>query len=74
MPLAVLADVCLRAKVSHHRVRSIASHELLVSLQHLCQSSATLSTVATTARLQQAARAVPAAAGPNEVHQHVFNF
>ena len=29
--------------------------------------------MATTARLQQAARAVPVAADPNEVHQHVFN-
>ena len=72
-PLSVLAGVYLMAKVSHRRVRSTAGHELLVSLQHLCQTSATLSTVATTARLQQASGTVPAAAGPNEVHRHIFN-
>ena len=73
MPLPVLADVCLMTTFSHHHVRSIVGHELLVCLQHSCQPFATLSTMATTARLQQAARAVPVAADPNEVHQHVFN-
>ena len=73
MPLPVLADLCLMTTFSHHHVRSTVGHELLVCLQHSCQPFATLSTVATTARLQQAARAVPVAADPYEVHQRVFN-
>ena len=73
MMLTVLADVRHMANFPDHRVRSITEHELLVCLQHVAQPSGSLSAVAITARLQQAARVVPTPADVTEVHQHVFN-
>lgn len=50
MPLAILADACLKAIFPDHRVRSITDHGLLVCLQHATQPSGGLSAVAITTR------------------------
>ena len=67
MPLAALADDCLMAIFPDHRVQPITDHDLSVRLQHVAQPSGGPRAVATTARLQQAARAAPPPTDVNAV-------